>query len=202
MPCRSDRVGLRPSHLQGETANVEAPCVPERRKAILAAFTLAAAPVVLLASAPASAHHSWDSSDTRRAYYLQGIVTYVRWGNPHCVVHLRVRKGAATPADWLRRGLPPGADPTDGMATMRSARPYAGHYDELRLTLAPPDWMGRWGMNRAMEVGEQIEAAGFLDTGGGDGFRAVMFWLPDGQGVWQKLLPFPIPPEPAPTGIR
>jgi hypothetical protein len=59
--------------------------------------------------------------------------------------------------------------------------------------------MGRWGMNRRIEIGERLEAVGFLPTGGGNELRPVMFWLADGQGVWQKLLPFPHQPEPAPA---
>jgi hypothetical protein len=82
---------------------------------------------------------------------------------------------------------------------MVSARPYNGEYQELLLTLAPPDWMGRWGMIRELKVGEHIEAVGFLDVGGGDGLRPVMFWMADGQGVWQKLTAFPHLPEPAPA---
>jgi hypothetical protein len=171
-----------------------------RRKAVLAgAGTAAALLLALLPAMPAAAHHSWNASETRYAYYVTGTVTYVRWGNPHCQVRLRVEKGAAVPADWAQRPLPPGADETDGHATMVSARPYNGEYQELMLTLAPPDWMEKWGMNRELKVGEHIEAAGFLDVGGGDGLRPVMFWMAGGQGVWQKLTAFPHLPEPAPA---
>jgi len=80
---------------------------------------------------------------------------------------------------------------------MASARPYTGNYDELHLTLAPPGWMERWGLNRQLEIGERIEAVGFVNVDGSDEFRPVMFWLASGQGVWQKLTAFPDPPEPA-----
>jgi hypothetical protein len=59
--------------------------------------------------------------------------------------------------------------------------------------------MGRWGLNRRLEVGERIEAVGFLPDAESDEMRPVMFWLADGQGVWQKLLSFPCRPEPAPA---
>jgi hypothetical protein len=173
---------------------------PARRKAVLGgAGTAAALLLALLPAMPAAAHHSWNASETRYAYYVTGTVTYVRRGNPHCQVRLRVEKGAAVPANWAQRPLPAGADETDGHATMVSARPYNGEYQELLLTLAPPDWMGRWGMIRELKVGEHIEAVGFLDVGGGDGLRPVMFWMGDGQGVWQKLTAFPHLPEPAPA---
>jgi hypothetical protein len=77
----------------------------------------------LLGAGAASAHHSWSSQDTRYAYYIAGEVTYVRWGNPHVEVHVRVDNNAP-PADWLARPLPPGADERDGKDTMVSARAY------------------------------------------------------------------------------
>jgi hypothetical protein len=52
---------------------------------------LVTAPLLaLLPALPAAAHHGWGTFDTRRAYYVAGIVTSVRWGNPHSVVALRV----------------------------------------------------------------------------------------------------------------
>jgi hypothetical protein len=157
----------------------------------LAAFVFAA-----LAMTHAYAHHSWASYDTRYAYYIAGAITEVRWGNPHVAVRVRI-ENTTIPPGWTQRSLPPGADAQDGEDTMLSARPYTGEYNELELTLAPPDWMDRWGLHRRLEEGERIEAVGFLTVKGGDEFRPVMFWLADGQGVWQKLLPFPHRPEPA-----
>ena len=151
-----------------------------------------------LLTGSATAHHAWTSQDTRYAYYMAGEVTYVRWGNPHVEVHLRV-DNSAPPADWLSRPLPPGAEEGDGRDTMVSARAYKGVHKELYLTLAPPDWMGRWGFHRRIEVGERLEAVGFLNVDGSEEMRPVMFWVSSGQGVWQKLLPFPARPEPAPS---
>jgi hypothetical protein len=81
---------------------------------------------------------------------------------------------------------------------MASARPYTGPHKELDLVLAGPDWMDRWGLKRPLRVNEKIEAVGFLSAGAGDDLRPVMFWLTDGQGVWQQLTAFPLTPEPAP----
>lgn len=170
-----------------------------RTKAMAAAITLSALGLISAASAPASAHHGWSSFDTRYAYYVTGTITYVRWGNPHSEATLLVDK-TALPADWTKRELPPKANERDGQATMASARPYDGDHKELHLVLAGPSWMERWGMNRPLQVGERIEAVGFLDTTGGDELRPVMFWLANGQGVWQQLTAFPKPPEPAPAG--
>jgi hypothetical protein len=62
--------------------------------------------------------------------------------------------------------------------------------------------MERWGLNRRPEVGERIEAVGFLGANGGDGLRPVMFWLANGRNVWQQLTAFPQQPEPAPAWER
>lgn len=144
----------------------------------------------------AKAHHTWNALDTRYAYYLSGTLEDVRWGNPHVEVHLRLGS-RDVPAGFRDRALPPGADETDGRLSMLSARPYAGKDEVVVLTLAPPDWMARWGFNRRLEKGEKFEAVAFTNRSGAE-FRPVMFWVASGQGVWQKLLSFPNPPEPAP----
>ena len=81
---------------------------------------------------------------------------------------------------------------------MASARPYRGRRENLELILAGPSWMERWGLRRSLAVGERIEVVGFSATDGDAEFRPVMFWLADGQGVWQQLTSFPRRPEPAP----
>jgi hypothetical protein len=58
--------------------------------------------------------------------------------------------------------------------------------------------MERWGLGRPLEVGEKIEAVGYLSASDTDELRPVMFWLASGQGVWQQLTAFPQSPEPAP----
>ena len=176
--------------------------LPSRRRSLLCATGLAVTLLLgLLPPAPVSAHHGWSSFDTRYAYYVTGTVTYVRWGNPHSEVTLRVQK-AGLPADWAGRELPPGANESDGRATKASARPYTGEHEELHLVLAGPSWMERWGLDRPLQVGERIEAVGYLSGSGGDGLRPVMFWLANGQGVWQQLTAFPQRPEPAPQGSK
>ena len=170
---------------------------PGRRNALLGgAGAVAAAFLVLVPAVRATAHHGWGSFDTRHAYYVTGTVRHVRWGNPHSEVTLRIEK-ADLPANWAARELPHGANQGDGQATMASARPYYHGKKELHLVLAGPSWMQRWGLNRALQVGERIEAVGYLN-GAGDDLRPVMFWLADGQGVWQQLTAFPQRPQPAP----
>jgi hypothetical protein len=182
--------GIEPIQRQGLAS-------PGRRNALLGGAGLAAAAfLVLLPATPVTAHHGWGSFDTRHAYYVTGTLSHVRWGNPHSEVTLRVER-ANLPANWAARELPPGANRRDGQLTMASARPYDGGQNELHLVLAGPSWMQRWGLNRALQVGERIEAVGYLNSDGDD-LRPVMFWLADGQGVWQQLTAFPQQPQPAP----
>jgi hypothetical protein len=61
-----------------------------RRIALATAQLLATAIVLFELVAQASAHHAWTSQDTRYAYYIAGVVTYVRWGNPHVEIHVQV----------------------------------------------------------------------------------------------------------------
>ena len=150
------------------------------------------------AMTPVWAHHGWGTFDTRHAYYVTGTLGRVRWGNPHSEAILKLDAGAL-PANWLQRPLPEGANERDGRLTMASARPYTGRHKELELVLAGPDWMARWGLKRPLKTGEKMEAVGFLNAGEGDHLRPVMFWLSDGQGVWQQLTAFPNQPEPVST---
>lgn len=170
-----------------------------RRKALLAGSGLVAASLLaLLAPRRAAAHHGWGTFDTRRAFFATGTVTNVRWGNPHSEVALRVQR-ADLPGNWAQRQMPPGGNEQNYRLTMASARPYAGDHLELHLVLAGPGWMERWGLDRRLEVGERLEAVGYLDADGGHDLRPVVFWLADGQGVWQQLTAFPQRPEPAPS---
>ena len=160
------------------------------------ALAVGASLAALGLAAPVLAHHGWSSFETQRAYYVSGTVTYVRWGNPHTEVRIRV-DNTSLPADWSSRELPPDANESIGEATMASARPYGGEHDELQLVLASPEWMARWGLDRPLREGETLEVVGFLDSAESRDLRPVMFWLENGQGVWQQLTSFPYDPEPA-----
>lgn len=159
---------------------------------------LAVAIVLVATAAPfAAAHHGWSSFDTSKAYYLRGELTYVRWGNPHTEVRIRV-DDTNLPEGFRDRALPPDADERYGRASFKSARPYDGDHEELMLVFSGPGWMSRWGLDRPLKEGEAIEVLGFLSEGDPRGLRPVMFWLSDGQGVWQQLTSFPTMPEPSP----
>ncbi|WP_226583214.1 DUF6152 family protein [Acuticoccus sediminis] len=171
------------------------------RRLIKTAAVLAVAAAAFAAAGTASrvsAHHGWSSFDTRAAYYVRGTVTYVRWGNPHSEVTIRV-DAAELPEGFRERPLPPGGNEANGAPTLASARPYEGEQQELHLVLAGPGWMARWGMDRPLANGETIEVLGFLGSADAEEMRPVMFWLEDGQGVWQQLTALPARPEPAPS---
>ncbi|MEU6719678.1 DUF6152 family protein [Nonomuraea sp. NPDC046802] len=112
-------------------------------------------------AAPAAAHHGWEDFDTTAAYYIAGSLTDVRWGNPHVGVTLRVAD-TAVPPGWAERELPSELVEILGRDTMRVTRPYTGGQQELQLTLAPIEYMARWGLDRRLEKGERIEAVGFV----------------------------------------
>jgi hypothetical protein len=177
--------------------DIGTPAGPNQRAILASGVGLGVVPLfTLLQARRALAHHGWGTFDTRHAYYVVGPLASVRWGNLHTEAALRVEQ-ASLPANWGQRPLPSGANEGQGRLTMASARPYPGPHRELHLVLAGPSWMERWGLNRPLQVGERIEAVGFLDGQGGDDFRPAMFWLADGQGVWQQLTSFPRDPEPA-----
>jgi hypothetical protein len=82
------------------------------RKASVAAVV----PLLVLAVAPASAHHAFAAEfDAKRPIKLQGTVTKMEWINPHAWIHIDVKKTDGTVEEWmieagtpntlLRRGL-------------------------------------------------------------------------------------------------
>jgi hypothetical protein len=83
--------------------------------------------------------------------------------------------------------------------TMASARPYVGEHQELHLVLAGPGWMERWGLDRRLQVGEAIEAVGYLDAEGGHDLRPVVFWLQVARGSGSSSRPSRSSRKPAPA---
>jgi len=84
---------------------------PMREASIAALLAL-----LVLAAAPASAHHAFAAEfDAKKPIKLQGTVTKMEWINPHAWIHIDVKKSdgaveewmieAGTPNTLLRRGL-------------------------------------------------------------------------------------------------
>ena len=84
---------------------------PMREASIAALLAL-----LVLAAAPASAHHAFAAEfDAKKPIKLQGTVTKMEWITPHAWIHIDVKKSdgaveewmieAGTPNTLLRRGL-------------------------------------------------------------------------------------------------
>ncbi|WP_138470343.1 DUF6152 family protein [Poseidonocella sp. HB161398] len=165
-------------------------------RGLLLTAVLTATSAALVPAGTVLAHHGWSTFDTRLAYYIRGEITDVRWGNPHSIVTISVDE-TELPDGFRDRSLPAQAREEDATATLASARPYEGGHSELRLTMAEPSWMTRWGLDRPLEVGETLEVVGYLGSANDQDLRAVMFWLADGTAIYQQLTSFPTRPEPA-----
>ena len=64
---------------------------------------------LLLAAAPALAHHSLQSEfDIEKSVTLAGVVTKVEWANPHIYLYLDVKDAGGKVKNWALETLPPG----------------------------------------------------------------------------------------------
>jgi hypothetical protein len=81
-------------------------------------FPLAlAVAALLLASLPATAHHSFAAEyDSHDLITLTGVITEVDWTNPHIYVHVNVKDAAGKVTDWALEGYPPNTLKRTGFA--------------------------------------------------------------------------------------
>lgn len=64
--------------------------------------------LLLLASLPALAHHSFAAEyDTRAPIALKGVVTKIEWTNPHIYYYVDVKDESGNVANWAFEGYPP-----------------------------------------------------------------------------------------------
>ena len=67
-----------------------------------------AAMAVMLAYAPALAHHAFSAEfDAKKPVKLQGTVTKVEWINPHAWIHIDVKRPDGTVEQWMIEGGTP-----------------------------------------------------------------------------------------------
>lgn len=92
---------------------------------------------VLLAVAPAVAHHSFAAEyDSKKPVTLKGIVTKVDWMNPHVYFYLDVKDDAGNVNNWA-------------------------------LEMGPPTLLAKAGWNRnTMKVGDEVIVQGILAKDG------------------------------------
>lgn len=147
-----------------------------RRRMLVGAAALSMAPLALFLPAhPALAHHGWPGFDTDRLIYIAGTVSSDGvWGNPHSLfdVTLDGNLPARTPKLAIPKEL---QDPEDSIR-VNAAPAYRGAQKALQIIIAPPTWSGRWGLGRALKIGERFQAVGYINRTDDKLFRPVVFW--------------------------
>jgi hypothetical protein len=131
--------------------------VIHRRHLILAAFALAAAPVV--------AHHGWSSFDQDKPLYLAGTVKSVRWQNPHAEFILTVPAGLTIPADLAGRKAPAQSQSVDSGGIFRKAIVPAKATGDWEVELAPLSRMSAWSVSE-LKPGDRVEVIGYALASG------------------------------------
>ena len=158
------------------------------RRAHLRAAALAAALLgSLLPAVPAFAHHGWPGFDTDHLVYIAGTVSSDGvWGNPHSLfdVTLDSNLPARTPGLAVPKEL---QDPEDSIR-VNAARSYKGRHKELKIIIAPPAWSGRWGLGRALRIGERFQAVGYINRTDTSLFRPVVFWYGNNAAPVNQVL--------------
>jgi hypothetical protein len=132
----------------------------------------------LISTPPAEAHHGWPGFITDRLVYIEGTVSSDGvWGNPHSLfdVTLASNLPAKTPELAIPEQL---QDPEDSIR-VNAALSYKGPHKQLEIVIAPPAWSGRWGLSRALKIGERFQAVGYINRTDDGLFRPVVFWYGD-----------------------
>ncbi|WP_349812017.1 hypothetical protein ABQ179_009985 [Xanthomonas dyei] len=144
-----------------------------RRRMILGAVALAAAS--LLPALPAFAHHGWSGFDTDHLIYIAGTVSSDGvWGNPHSLFDVTLDSNL--PARTPRLAIPKELQDPEDSTRVNAAPSYKGPNQKLEIIIAPPTWSGRWGLGRALKIGERFQAVGYINRTDGGLFRPVVFW--------------------------
>lgn len=156
----------------------------------LGAFSVAAliaVATVLAPVSPASAHHGWPGFQTDQLFYVAGTVSSDGvWGNPHS--QFEISLDSSVPADTPDLRIPEELQDPEDSSRVNAARSYDGPHKTLEIIIAPPAWSGRWGLGRALKVGERFQAVGYINRTDDGLFRPVVFWYgEDGVPVNQVL---------------
>jgi hypothetical protein len=148
-----------------------------REQRLLAAAGAAA--VVALGTAlipvlPAAAHHGWPGFETDHLVYIAGTVSSdgVR-GNPHS--QFDVTLDSSLPADTPELAIPEQLQDPEDSVRVNAALSYKGPHKELEVIVAPPAWSGKWGLGRALKIGERFQAVGYINRTNDGLFRPVAF---------------------------
>lgn len=154
------------------------------------AFILGACSVALFGAAtwapPAKAHHGWGFYDTNRPLLFNGTLVEVDYTNPHPEVTIEIADGVSldpsslpVPEELSALGF------ADVVAKAKVASP-----GRWTLDLAPISRLNRWGMPRAPEVGDTMQAVAFPSCAEANVARPNLIVL-DGVGVRQQSVALP-----------
>jgi hypothetical protein len=133
---------------------------------------------VLMPVSSASAHHGWPGFQTDRLVYISGTVSSDGvWGNPHS--QFEVTLDGNMPADTPNLAIPEQLSDPEDSVRVNAALAYGGPHTKLEVIIAPPAWSGRWGLGRALKVGERFQAVGYINRTDDGLFRPVVFWYGD-----------------------
>jgi hypothetical protein len=121
-------------------------------------FVLAAP--ALLSTRPVQAHHGWGSFDQDRPLYLEGVVSNVRWRNPHVELAITLPAELRLPADLRARAVPAQTAPVEGQALLARASLPARRDRQWEVELAPLTRMQAWKIEPLVN-GQRIAVVGF-----------------------------------------
>ena len=159
-----------------KSAHADEPVSHVRRRVTLGAAALAAAALgSLLPVLPAFAHHGWPGFDTDHLVYIAGTVSSVGvWGNPHSLFDVALN--GKLPARTPKLAIPAELQDPEDSTRVNAAHSYKGRHKGLKIIIAPPAWSGRWGLGRALKIGERFQAVGYINRTESSLFRPVVFW--------------------------
>jgi hypothetical protein len=76
-----------------------------KKRVLLAGFLFSC--LLLAATGPAFAHHSWSGYDSSNLTTVKGTVTQFEWGNPHIWINFEAHDDKGTTETWTAGGPSP-----------------------------------------------------------------------------------------------
>jgi hypothetical protein len=134
---------------------------------------------MILAAAPAWAHHSFAAEfDVNKVVKLLGTVTQMEWVNPHAVIHLSVTSSDGTVTNWAIEGNTPNSLLRAGL-TKKSLEP--------GTALAVQGYLAKSGDNKVSASAIMLRDGRTLSLGGRDA-GAVLGWISSDEELWKRQL--------------
>ena len=85
-----------------------------------------------------SAHHGRATFDADVTVTMKGVVTAIKWSNPHVEIELRGRDATGTPVAWVIEAAPPGQ-----LSRLGVSAAFVSVGDEIEVTGHPARVSGR-----------------------------------------------------------